>query len=820
MMILNKLHLKTIVLALLVFQGLRVNAQFVTFDALVDGTDYSQTLGNGDELIIEEDIIVTIDTIDGIPNTSFLATTVPQCDVPFNSYGIHMFYSGTLKFNPTNFNDTLNQVQFGYNFPCGDPFYLGIDDQDPIEISNNDIELILNNNIHIIIFNGFVSISGDFSTFKLGGFNLGLDNVNFIYQEQECRLLNLSAEISTCSNSNFNVVVNFDHTSSNDSFNLTISPIDFGNFAYSDLPITASNLPGDGMTDYTVSVTDIRNNYCELSQNIGLITCGLDQCTIENIDLNFGSCVAGFYPITIDFDHFNTIDIRFRVSSSQGELGLYRYINLPVVVDFPTSAFGDDEFIVISDVDDVNCSDTIYFTGRDCSVAPCLLNSMDVSVSECVEDSVQFLIDITSQSPGGEFIIFVNGDEVGLYPYGDLPLQVGPYPSNDTLIYSVYVEDQLFPYCNITKLLEPVICGDTSLCNIFNINVETSSCSNGLFSTEINFDYTNVNDTFVLLGNQVIYGRYGYNQLPIIIDDLVGNGIIEYEFTISAVGNHCTNEYRLGPIICPTCILEIDDVIISECINDNSVDLTLDLNYMNVGNDFVNISGPLGSFGAYLIATEPITLNYPINSEDNYIIVSVNGQPTCRDSIPLILPDCTDDVCVINEIEILSYICTEDLYDARINFTAENASDSFRIRRGTTIYGEYAYTDLPVRFGPFPGIGTIETEVIVEDIANDICSRLLTIEPQICTTVASDDVLSNRLRLYPNPATRQVQIEIPEEISYSYLSIFGINGSQIESINTSSKRIKLDVDNWTEGIYIVRILSEEGIIQKKFTVIQ
>ena len=84
----------------------------------------------------------------------------------------------------------------------------------------------------------------------------------------------------------------------------------------------------------------------------------------------------------------------------------------------------------------------------------------------------------------------------------------------------------------------------------------------------------------------------------------------------------------------------------------------------------------------------------------------------------------------------------------------------------------------------------------------------------ISTTQLSvdDEILENSLKLYPNPVTNILTIE-SKNVTISKVEIYSILGKKIKEINSNFGSIT--TDNLPNGIYIIRIYSEKGMVMKK-----
>ncbi len=83
-------------------------------------------------------------------------------------------------------------------------------------------------------------------------------------------------------------------------------------------------------------------------------------------------------------------------------------------------------------------------------------------------------------------------------------------------------------------------------------------------------------------------------------------------------------------------------------------------------------------------------------------------------------------------------------------------------------------------------------------------------------TVGIDEVKANTLNLFPNPATKYVDINLPEEMSNYKLKIFNDLGNEM---NVSSERIqnniRLDISSLSNGMYLVQVNYDAMLLTKK-----
>ncbi len=73
----------------------------------------------------------------------------------------------------------------------------------------------------------------------------------------------------------------------------------------------------------------------------------------------------------------------------------------------------------------------------------------------------------------------------------------------------------------------------------------------------------------------------------------------------------------------------------------------------------------------------------------------------------------------------------------------------------------------------------------------------------------------NSFNIYPNPSSNNITVDIPEK---SIIEISSVQGQLIKTFTTTDNKTNIDVSNFTKGVYIVRIISNSGIFNKKFIV--
>jgi hypothetical protein len=73
----------------------------------------------------------------------------------------------------------------------------------------------------------------------------------------------------------------------------------------------------------------------------------------------------------------------------------------------------------------------------------------------------------------------------------------------------------------------------------------------------------------------------------------------------------------------------------------------------------------------------------------------------------------------------------------------------------------------------------------------------------------------NNVTIFPNPTNEQIQIEIPVGFNISFIEIYTMQGNLAKSQRTENSQNKVDVGDLPDGIYIIRMHSDNGVVMKK-----
>ena len=82
------------------------------------------------------------------------------------------------------------------------------------------------------------------------------------------------------------------------------------------------------------------------------------------------------------------------------------------------------------------------------------------------------------------------------------------------------------------------------------------------------------------------------------------------------------------------------------------------------------------------------------------------------------------------------------------------------------------------------------------------------------SNVVSDKNPKNYIKLYPNPATTEFEVEYTNHTSYSVLDVTGrVINNAVQFIRTGNS-LKVNIQNLSNGIYLLKIIDKQSLNQE------
>ena len=84
------------------------------------------------------------------------------------------------------------------------------------------------------------------------------------------------------------------------------------------------------------------------------------------------------------------------------------------------------------------------------------------------------------------------------------------------------------------------------------------------------------------------------------------------------------------------------------------------------------------------------------------------------------------------------------------------------------------------------------------------------------TTVGIDSWLANSVSLYPNPAKEYVDIRVDGDLNVKTMEVYDVYGKLLNTIIVTENPTRINVSGLANGMYFVRVSTEEGMVTKTF----
>ena len=113
----------------------------------------------------------------------------------------------------------------------------------------------------------------------------------------------------------------------------------------------------------------------------------------------------------------------------------------------------------------------------------------------------------------------------------------------------------------------------------------------------------------------------------------------------------------------------------------------------------------------------------------------------------------------------------------------------------------------------FRGYNTMGDYLAFDWFADDV-----KVIPTDTTDVNVNEIAAWKCNVYPNPTKDVVVIEAQSDIQQ--VTLMGIKGELLEDRKTNSNKVELNLEGYSKGIYVVRIVTEDGVMTRKINLIE
>lgn len=447
-----------------------------------------------------------------------------------------------------------------------------------------------------------------------------------------------------------------------DSFNIIAGNGDvFGPFSLNDFPAFIKFFPasGDDFDELTVCLIDSSGDCCKTKKFEAPDCGGGPDCEITNLVVDPGACNPdGSYSLVLNFGtNINDPNAQFEVFGNSQSLGTFGLGDLPLtILNFPNN--NDPTGVVkVCIVGQPNCCATLEFQQPDCpSLCDIVGLTADPGACNGDDDSYSLTLNFDLQTPGAalEFEVFGNGENLGTYGIGDLPLTIDSFPGSNSPVGVLKVCLVNVPNCCAIIEFQQPDCspGQDTTCAINDLNIIVGDCdpNGGTFGIKIDFTVAGspAPDSVDVYGNDgsVYFGRFGSADSPIEIINYPSTPGSNPTVKVCAADNpDCCASTDFQAPDCPTpdsCSIYDLQVLATPCISGQFFAI-LTFNFQGGGLQGFNISGNGTSYGNFSYGvTQPLILG-PLNgdgiTEYEFIVQDIQDAQ-CLDAFQLGIIDC------------------------------------------------------------------------------------------------------------------------------------------------------------------------------------
>jgi hypothetical protein len=551
------------------------------------------------------------------------------------------------------------------------------------------------------------------------------------------------------------------------------------------------------------------------------------DCEIGEIDVDVMPCdETGHFDVVLDFEYAHVGDNGFKVQGNGNVYGIFQYTDLPVTIG---PLFGDGTTIyefVVRDMDNPDCTNWTEIDPVDCegTGGDCSIWDLVVDDNPCMDDGFfTVYLDFEYENVGGDgFKLFVNDDLLGIHLYEDLPLtEVGPFEGDGETVYNFFVRDVAHAECNDSYPLGPIDCegGGGDECDLWGLDVEVLPCNEeGYFMAEVGFEHENTSEAFLIWVNGIIFDDYGYDDLPVTVGPLEGDGETVYHFVVADVVNEdCATNTHIEPVDCEgtggDCFIGDPEATVLPCNEDDHFFVLLDFEHEHAGEAGFRVVGNGNNYGNFEYEDLPVEIGplYGDGSTVYEFVVIDNIFEDCTNWTAIDPVDCTS-APQMKELTTEIMTCDGDQFEVKINFVPENVSGTeFAVEYNSGVIGYYQYSDLPVTAGPFTTDGETFYYFIVRDL-DEAFGNWMKLTPFTCESLGLEEGDNEeKVKVWLDVNAGQLVIEVDDASKdYTFLIVDPLGRGGIP-IQLHEELTRIPYWQLPRGMMIYRVSSPEGV---------
>lgn len=545
-------------------------------------------------------------------------------------------------------------------------------------------------------------------------------------QCDDCGISNLYTRVIECDDTSFYIRLGLDHFGPHSEyFNVYGNGRGYGLFRYSELPVVLGPFQSGAKERLEFIVYDSIYNDCQLEASVDGTPCR-SNCTIGDLNTEVVECDSGFFSLNVDFEYSGGVSDSFKLKGNGKFYGIYGYSQLPITLSgLVADGVTHYEFAVIDQ--EGKCSNYIDLGTVDCY---CLWSDIVLDPGDCTSDSTYSLV--INFMPGNvdSFTLYTQDVRLGSYSVQSLPLRLENFPASGKKSDELWMCAVLTNCCLRFEVESPDCVRD--LCAITDLEASALECDGGQYKVLVDFDYNeHVSEKFIVKRNGEWVGEYSYADLPLKIGPFwsIDSSFMVLEIC-DAVNHDCHAEVEVLDPGCSNCNGKEIKVEVGECTSDSTYKIILNAE-LSGGFDFYVNGHFCGTFeGAQL----PLTFeDFPASGGlFDYMKICFLDSNYCCQEQKIEAPVCARNTCSFENVRYELTDCTpNNIFYAWIIMDTIGTPDGTFIVQGDSMLLEFAYSELPVKIGPFPG-GDEFYQFKIYDSDNPDCKKQLVLGRVVC----------------------------------------------------------------------------------------
>lgn len=406
-----------------------------------------------------------------------------------------------------------------------------------------------------------------------------------------CNINHLKADVTDCDMGKklFNVMINFDHTATSDSFKVGGNSMNYGTFAYKDLPVTIKNLAMHPNRSYEILVLDKADAFCFGSYVLGVVDTCKYNCNISNVKIAPLFCNDSTLIIGMELKVTNPGVSGLTLWADGKNSGAFQYEEKEFLIELPKKTCGDSYAIQVTDKIKSSCAASLVYKAESCCKLACKIS--DVEISEVCNDNGLEYLDVRFMFQGNtdSFLITINDTFARTFSYAALPIRLSNVDQLGKDL-KIKIRDKKSDVCE-AQILYKVKCEKKLPCSITNFDIKPAVCdSNRNFKADFTFKAVNqLSSQFLLSINEGKPDTFVYGQSQYSSKLLFGDCLTKYRFSISdSKDSMCKATFTFPDNICCEIPCKISDLEVSEVCNDNGLAyLNLAFKYQGNADSFL-----------------------------------------------------------------------------------------------------------------------------------------------------------------------------------------------------------------------------------------